>query len=187
MDFSEKYLIDEMTVSLEGECDNFGNVCTNAVVGSEKFRINKSPLNIIKDSIGYYGSNFNAAFSTAKDILSTSYKRPIMVSLQKGLCMFTVKSARNSDTIWFMYNHIVKVEPYGRKTKVYFNFGHTMIVDCRYSTFISKKNQAADLCKTLSERSENGITFYMEYKSKKRKTKKNDRTHQLSGMDMERD
>ncbi|SFA86058.1 MULTISPECIES: competence protein ComK [unclassified Bacillus (in: firmicutes)] len=183
MDLSKKYLIDEMTVLLGGELDYHGNLCSRVVVGSENFLIHKSPMNIIKESIIYYGSNFHAASSFSKDILSHSYKCPIIVSLQKGLCMFTVKSGRdNHDAIWFMYNHIVKVEPFGRKTKVYFNFGHSMIVDCRYSSFIAKKNQAADLCRTISERSENGITFYVDQKSNKKITKKKDGTYKFAGI-----
>ena len=81
MDILPDYLINEKTVVFKGIYYKNGELYTVVVEGEDKFLVARSPIQIIKHSLLSYGSDFNGALNSSKELLGTKINlHPIMVN-----------------------------------------------------------------------------------------------------------
>jgi competence protein ComK len=166
MQVMNSYIIKPTTVLITGEYNQFGKLCTRVLEEDISFLVDKSPKEVIDDSMQYIGYDLRGAIKSTQTILGPTKMCPFMVNLPLGLCMFPDKAINKHDCIFFNFTHVKKPEPYGRKTKVNLSFGHSITVDSRISSFNTKIDQASRLCRITSEHYNNPITFYVEPQSK---------------------
>lgn len=74
------------------------------------FIIEKTPLEILKESCEYYGSTFEGRTVGSKKQLGMGYKLPIVVESSKDLIMFPTSSANNENCCWIALNNIINYE-----------------------------------------------------------------------------
>jgi competence protein ComK len=162
-----------------GFYDRNGKFITRVTQVNGSFVVDKSPLEIIEDSIRCIGFDFKGALSTAKWILGDIHMCPVMINPIHKICVFPTKSAKHVDSIWLNPHHIVRTSSLYRDTLLELTDGQTLEVPCRLTAFNSKLTHAEQLSKITVEIGSNPTAFYFEPKKKelsliitKRKTPK---------------
>ena len=74
----------------------------------------------------------------SKDILGSIYKAPVIVEETQKLIFFPTESITSENVGWLSYKNIKNVEKYNKQSKIIFNNGFSIVVDCPY---FSIKNQ----------------------------------------------
>ncbi|WP_420491088.1 competence protein ComK [Neobacillus vireti] len=108
------------------------------MIGGQTLLVNRSPLQVIDDTLKYIGFDLKGAIKGTKNLLANIYMCPIMVNSYKGICLFPYKSSRKEDCVWFNPDHIVKTKALGYKTEVELSNGVSIIIDLRRNFFINK-------------------------------------------------
>ncbi|MFL6556196.1 MAG: competence protein ComK [Bacillus sp. (in: firmicutes)] len=152
-------------ILLTGEYDCFGKLCARVLAGESSFLVDRSPLQLLDDTLTYIGYDLRGAMASAKLILGERTRCPIIINPYLGICLFQNKSPNNADCIWFNPEHIVRTIAVGRnQTEVELSNGHSIIVDSRL-TFINNKIHKANKLMQISMKRGNQsgpILFYLE-------------------------
>ena len=111
---------------------------TRIIEEGEDYVVNDVPYSIMENSCRYFGSSLEGRLLGSKDMLGSIYKAPIIVEETRNMIFFPTEAINSSSVSWISYKKIRNVEKYGRKTKIVFNNGETVVVDCPY---FSIKNQ----------------------------------------------
>jgi len=80
----------------------------------DEFVINKTPLEIIKESCLFFGCSFEGRRDSVKNILDINMKVPIIIEDSKNIIFFPVSGCIKNDTTWISYQNLVK---YSKKDK----------------------------------------------------------------------
>lgn len=158
-------------VLMLGEYDQNGKLCTRVMEVDKTFLVDKTPLEVLKDTIHYIGFDFKGAMSASKLILGNVNMCPVIVNPVHGICMFPNKAYKNDDTIWFNPIHIINTSPLGRNTKVDLSNGYSIEIHSRLSGFNTRLQNAEHLRKITSDRGNNPMTLIIEKKRGKLLTK----------------
>lgn len=158
-------------VLMMGEYNRYGKLCTRVMELDKTFLVDKTPLEVLKDTINYIGFDFKGARSAAKLIVGNVSMCPVMVNPIHGICAFPNQAYKNVDTIWFNPNHIVKTSALGRHTLVDLSNGYSIEVHSRLSGFNQKWQNAQLLRRTTVERGGSDITLIVDQKKKNVLTK----------------
>ncbi|MCM3118447.1 competence protein ComK [Neobacillus sp. MER 74] len=152
-------------ILLTGEYDGYGKLCSRVMAGGASFLVNRSPLQILDDTLIYIGYDLRGAMGSAKIILGERSRCPIIVNPYQGICLFPNNSPNNADCIWFNPEHIVRTKAMGRnQTEVELSNGHSIIVDSRLTSFNNKIHKANKLMQISMKRGNQPgpILFYFE-------------------------
>jgi len=152
MTIDQFYLLDEDVILMTGEYNNHGMFCARVMIGGQTLLVNRSPLQVIDDTLKYIGFDFKGAIKGTKNILGNIILCPIIVNPYKGICLFPYKSSRLEDCVWFNPDHIVKTKALGCKTEIELSNGVSIIIDLKRYYFINKIETALQLKKISSER-----------------------------------
>lgn len=160
-------------ILLMGEYDGYGKLCARVLTGGSSFLVDRTPLQLLDDTLTYIGYDLRGAISSAKLILGERARCPIIVNPYLGICLFPNKSPSKADCIWFNPEHIVRTMTIGYKTEVELSNGHTIIVDSRISNFNNKIHKAKQLMQiTMKRGNQPGpILFYLEPQKRHQLTK----------------
>ena len=129
-----KYEINDETLAVM----SFDEHKTRIIEEGEDYVVNDVPYSIMENSCRYFGSSLEGRLLGSKDMLGSIYKAPIIVEETRNMIFFPTEALNSSSVSWISYKKIRNVEKYGRKTKIVFNNGETVVVDCPY---FSIKNQ----------------------------------------------
>ena len=129
-----KYEINDETLAVM----SFDEHKTRIIEEAEDYVVNDVPYSIMENSCRYFGSSLEGRLLGSKDMLGSIYKAPIIVEETRNMIFFPTEAINSSSVSWISYKKIRNVEKYGRKTKIVFNNGETVVVDCPY---FSIKNQ----------------------------------------------
>jgi competence protein ComK len=143
------------------------------MAGKSAFLVNRTPLQLLDDTLTYIGFDLKGAMMGAKSVLDKKVKCPIIVNPYLGICLFPNKSPQKVDCIWFNPEHIVKTTAVGIKTKVELSNGYTIMVDSKLSSFNDKIDTANRLIRISMKRGNhpNPIIFYLEPRKEHQLTK----------------
>jgi competence protein ComK len=128
-----------------GFYDRNGKLCTLVRELDKTFTVDRAPLHILEDSIKCIGYDLKGAMATAKWILGDIHMPPVMINPIQSICVFSDKSAKNVETIWFNPAHIIRTISYNKKTYIEFSNGITLILHCSISSFNTKLQNAMQL------------------------------------------
>ncbi|AYA78069.1 hypothetical protein DOE78_23180 [Bacillus sp. Y1] len=145
------YMINPNTLYLNGVYDRNGKLCTIVRELEKTFFIDDSPLHILENSIKSIGYDLKGAMSSAKWILGDIHMPPVIINPIQQICLFSNKSAKNDDTIWFNPAHIVRTTSYKKITYIEFTNGTTLIIHCSLSAFNTKLQNAMQLRNITTE------------------------------------
>ena len=108
--------------------------------------IKKSPLNILKDSIIGYGSDFQGAKNSSRSYLGGSYSLPLQISGQHGIFMFPTHSFRNLECAWIALDHYKGCDPCdNRECLVHLSSQITISINCKATLLMKRYNNALKL------------------------------------------
>lgn len=153
---------------MHGFYDRNGKVCTLVRELDKTFTVDRTPLHILEDSIKCIGYDLKGAMASAKWILGEIHMPPVMINPIQSICVFSDKSAKNEDTIWFNPAHIVRTISYKKKTYIEFSNGITLVLHCSVSSFNTKLQNAMQLRNLTTEMGKNPISMILD--PNKRKT-----------------
>jgi competence protein ComK len=158
-------------VLMMGEYSRYGKLCTRVMELDKTFLVDKTPLEVLKDTINYIDFDLKGAQSATNPILGNVSMCPDMVNPIYCLCVFPNQAYKNDDTIWFNPFHIVKTSAYGRYTLVDLSNGYSIEVHSRLSSFNQKWQNARLSRRTTVERGKSQITLIVDSKRKNLLTK----------------
>ena len=160
----KNYFIEKNTILITGEYDRYGKQLARVMVGKSSFLVDRTPLQILDDTLVYIGFDLRGAMASAKLILDERTRCPIIVNPYLGICLFPNKSPFNDDCIWFNPEHIIRTKALGNKTVAELSNGHSIIVDTRLTSFNTKIHKANQLMETSRKRGNHPgpITFHLE-------------------------
>ena len=105
---------------------------------SDEYIVDEIPYSIMEDSCKYFGSSFEGRILGSKNILGSVYKAPIIVEESQNLIFFPTEALSSNTVSWISYKKIKSVEKCGKRSKIIFNNGESIIANCPY---FSIKNQ----------------------------------------------
>lgn len=165
----ECYIINQNTLYMYGFYDRNGMLCTIVIETNKTFIVNTDPLTILENSINCIGYNLKGAIASSKWILGNIHMPPVMINPIQSICVFSDKSAKNAQTIWFNPAHIVRTTSYKKKTYIEFTNGTTLIIHCSISAFNTKLQNAMQLRNITTEMGKNPTSMSMIIDPSKRK------------------
>jgi competence protein ComK len=161
VNYRDQYCINLDTILVLPKLDKHGNLISLVLEGIQIYVINKGPLQIIKDSLLHYGSNFDGARRAASFHLGNGYSQPVMISSLHNLYWFPHSSPNNIDCGWFALHHIMNHKAIDKiNTQVVFTHGHILVINMRERLFRNRKFKARELKQKVEEKSQ----FYLEPK-----------------------
>lgn len=142
MFIENKYTINPNFMYMVGQYDRNAKLCTLVTEVERTFIVDRSPLEILDDSIKCIGFDLRGAMATAKWLLGNKHMCPIMVNPIHNICVFPNKSAMHNDTMWFNPYHIARTNSLNLKTKVEFTNGSTILAPSKLYSFNHKLQTA---------------------------------------------
>lgn len=159
----KNYQINEKTILLTGIYGRYHHLQTMIIDGNCTYRVNGSSEQIIDSSLKKEGSSLRLEMAYARGILGNLKMYPIKMNSNLGIYFFPSKSPKRSDCVWFSLIHVKGAKLFGKnKTKVFLSHGHTIIIDCKLSTFNNKFRRAQEFRRMLVENEHYPVTFYLE-------------------------
>ena len=129
-----KYEINDNTLAIVP----FNKESTRIIEKGDEYIVNETPYEVMEHSCKYFGSSLEGRMLGSKDILGSIYKTPVIVEETQKLIFFPTEAIQSESVGWVSYKNIRNVEKYNKKSKVIFNNGEFIILDCPY---FSIKNQ----------------------------------------------
>ncbi|SEN89307.1 competence protein ComK [Mesobacillus persicus] len=161
--FIEKdYIITPQFHYMRGHYDRFGKLCTQVTETNRTFIVDKSPMEVLNDSIRAIGFNLRGALETSKWLLGDVHMCPIMVNPIHQIVLFPTRSPKHEDTIWLNPNPIKRTTSINRKTLITYNNNTTLIVPVRLSSFNTKLITAEQLRDMTVESANKPFTFVLQ-------------------------
>jgi competence protein ComK len=169
--FVSDYIIQPQFFYLFGALDRYGKLCTIIVEEEHSFIVDKSPLQVLEDSIQYVGSDFKGSLASARKTTGRSRMTPMMVNFILNICLFPDRAYKNEYCVWINSNQIIDMKAMGQQqTVIEFSNGSSLIVNSRLTPFRAKVQLAEQYRKTNYERGKRPISFILD--PKKRPLKK---------------
>jgi len=146
--FEKKYIINPNFMYMFGQYDRYAKLCTIVKEWNRTFIVDRSPLEILDDSIRCIGFNLKGAMETSKLLLGDKHMCPVMVNPIHNICVFPDKSTKRPDTIWFNPDQILRTNTLNRKATIEFKNGLVITVPSKLYSF-NHKLQTADQFKRM--------------------------------------
>lgn len=164
MDIEKYYIINPDFVYMTGHYDRNGKMCTFVRELHRMLIVDRSPIEILADTIRCIGFDLKGAIATAKWILGEIPMCPIVVNPIHNICIFPTKSSKHEDAMWFNPSNIVRTTSLFLKTKVTLRNGLIVTVPSKVSSFNMKLQNADQLRKITEQLAKDPIRFLIEGK-----------------------
>lgn len=166
-----RYIINRKTILVTGKYNSFGKLCTIVLEEDTPMLVDQSPIQVIRNSLHYYGQNLKGAIEAAKVILGEAKMYPFIVCQVQDICLFPHISPTHAECIWFNHMHIIHTYAQGPNTVIELSNGRSLILKARLTAFNTKQQKAGDLRRIVTERSNSPVILYgntkKEYKQSK--------------------
>jgi competence protein ComK len=141
-----KYILNLDSEIVTPEFDLYGNENSIIIENDQSFLVKMRPLQLLNESINYYGYSLSGAIEGSRSILGNINMPPVMVIPQAEAIWFPCKSHTHKDCVWLAHAHILDREKIdSTRTKVYFKQGHSLIIDLSIKQFERKMQRSAEL------------------------------------------
>ncbi|SEN02470.1 competence protein ComK [Mesobacillus persicus] len=171
MKFINRYIINQKTILVTGKYHSFGKLCTIVLEGETPILVDQSPIQVIRESLHYYGQNLQGAVEGAKSILGKAKMYPFIVCQAQDICLFPHISPTHPECIWFNHSHIIHTHAQGRETIIELSNSRTLEIKAKLTSFNTKKQKAGDLRRIVAERSNNSMIIHLEPKKEYKQCK----------------
>lgn len=103
-------------------------------------------IQMIKESIIRYGSDYAGAVKSAKHHLGKSYVVPLQISGHYKIFMFPTKACLQADCAWIALNHYKGCEKVDNQhTRIHLSHNTSLIVECKVTLLMNRFNNALNL------------------------------------------
>lgn len=122
------------------------------------------PLDIIRNSCEYYGSDYEGRRNGTKQLVGYSHKLPIAIDPTNRIFFFPTTSPSRQECIWISHEHVKDYERVNpQETLILFNNNQSYKFSVSCSTIISQLERTAYLRTKLMQRIEYNEkkTFYL--------------------------
>lgn len=145
------YIIKSFTACLLPRIDHNGYLITRVVEENDSFAVRKSPLQIMQDSLFYYGSGLDDATKATKRTLGNINMAPVRV--HNNIYWFPIYSKEREHNIWISANHGDLYQAKDRrKTNLYIGKRHIITLNLGQRAYGSKLHKARTLEKIHNQR-----------------------------------
>lgn len=113
------------------------------------------PLDIIKNSCEYYGSDYEGRRNGTKQLVGYAHKIPIAIDPTNRIFFFPTTSPSRQECIWISHEHVkdyARISP--QETLIHFNNNQSFTFPISCSTIISQLERTAYLRTKLMQRIE---------------------------------
>nr|WP_263324340.1 competence protein ComK [Neobacillus sp. Marseille-Q6967] len=177
MAIERHYIINQHFMYMFGVRDRNAKVCTLVREFHRVFIVDRSPLEILEDSLRSIGFNLKGALDSSKIIIGNNMMCPVMLNHIHNICVFPDKSHKHEDTIWFNPCHILRTHSIKRKTHVEFRNRLILTIDSKLFSFNNKWKSAEQLSRITTENANNPVSYIIiEPPKKKSKRKSKNKT-----------
>lgn len=129
---TKKYIINDSTLYLEKIGKDIHVIETN----EEKTIKDTSMTLLLDQSCNFYGSSYEGRKKGSENLITESYKLPIIIKENKFLLMFPIGATRSSKSVWINYNNIEEYHQItSKKVLVDFVGGIRQTFNVSYYTF----------------------------------------------------
>ncbi|KML44420.1 competence protein ComK [Cytobacillus firmus] len=158
-----EYIIIPETKSIRAHFNEEGECCSLVLEGNYTFMVKKKPIEIIDESINYYGFDLNGASSGSKTILGPCRSAPVRIPGGMDMYWFSHTSPGHDECVWFALHHVDAIMPEGYNTSnVYVSGGHCFKLNAAEKEVSMKYDRTEILASRISKRKENTFSFIME-------------------------
>ena len=144
-----------------GYYDRQAKLCTLVNELNRTFIVDRSPLQVLNDSIRCIGFDLRGAMETAKWLLGNKYMCPVMVNPVYRICVFPDKSSKNPCAMWFNPCHITRTKSFNHKAQIDFTNGLSITHSLSLNT-LNQKLQIADQFRKLISKMDNDPFSFKE-------------------------
>lgn len=141
-----EYIIRHETKMITAEFDLNGNFYSKVIEGSLAFIVKKKPIEIVKESLNYYGFNLEGAISGSKAIIGPCHMAPIRIPGQTDMYWFPHLSPYHDECVWFALHHIENIEEVAsNQSKVTTTDGISITLDVQRKRLVTRMDKADQL------------------------------------------
>ncbi|KAF0815909.1 Competence transcription factor [Bacillus sp. ZZV12-4809] len=159
----KKYIIVPETKSIRSHYNDDGDYCSLVLEGDYTFMVMMKPIEIIDESINYYGFDLNGATSGSKSILGPCRPAPVRIPGGMEMYWFPHTSPLHEDCVWFALHHIDAIMPDGPNTSnVYVSGGLCFKLNASEKDVSMRYDRAEKLESRIARRKVNTFSFIME-------------------------
>ena len=119
----------------------------------DKYYIGNCLDDILSNSCIYYGSTLDGRIKAVKNLISSRYKLPIIISEKNCIIFFQVKSKK--EIIWFNFNRIIDFNKNGKDITIYFKDNYCKKFSISWSIFNNQILKSSRLIYVFSIRVNN--------------------------------
>lgn len=113
------------------------------------------PLDIIRNSCEYYGSDYEGRRNGTKQLVGYAHKIPIAIDPTNRIFFFPTTSPNRQECIWISHEHVKDYERINpQETLIHFNNNRSFIFPVSCSSIISQLERTAYLRTKLMQRIE---------------------------------
>ncbi|MBO0993113.1 competence protein ComK [Bacillus sp. SD088] len=147
----ENYIIKSFTAGLLPLIDNYGYLMTQVVEENDYFAVRKSPLQIMQDSLLYYGHDLEGASQASRQALGNINMPPVKV--YDRIYWFPIYSKEREHNIWLSANHVDRYKAENKKeTSLDIGKKYTITLELSLRAYERKLNKARTLEKIHHDR-----------------------------------
>ncbi|GIN69582.1 hypothetical protein J14TS2_00570 [Bacillus sp. J14TS2] len=147
----ENYIIKSCTSCLLPLIVNYGYLMTRVVEENDSFTVRKSPLQIMQDSLLYYGHDLEGASQASKQILGNINMPPVKV--YNNIYWFPLYSKRKEHNIWIASHYGDRYKAENKKeTNLYIGKRYIITLKLSLRAYESKLIKARTLEKIHHDR-----------------------------------
>ncbi|PAE23952.1 MULTISPECIES: competence protein ComK [Bacillaceae] len=158
-----EYIIISETKSIRSHYNEEGECCSLVLEGNYTFMVKKRPIEIIDESINYYGFDLNGASSGSRTILGPCRAAPVRIPGGMDMYWFPHTSPGHDECVWFAFHHVEAIKAEGHDTSnVYVSGGHCFKLNAAEKEVSMKYDRAEKLESRISKRKVNTFSFIME-------------------------
>lgn len=120
-----------------------------------QFIVNKTSLNIIKESCLFYGCSYSGRKESSNYLLDIEMKTPIMIDDKLDIIFFPTSSCVREDSIWVSYQNLIKYTSYNDISSTLLFYNNIKVnIGCKYHIIDNQYIKCIKLEKLISKHNE---------------------------------
>ncbi|CAM3799617.1 hypothetical protein GCM10009865_06080 [Aeromicrobium ponti] len=175
------YIIHPETKAILPEFGANGRCYSKVIQGSQMFIVTMKPIEIIQESLSYYGFDLEGAISGAKSIIGACQATPIRVPGHIDMYWFPHISPNNINCVWMAVHHVLRILPEDNfQAKVMLIDGPSIILDTPERKLSDRYDRAEQLEVKITKRTQYKMQYVMERGSGVHFVKEENRNYTVS-------
>lgn len=158
-----RYIIIPETKSIRAEFNDKGECRSLVLEGNYTFTVDMKPIEILDESLKYYGFDLNGAISGSKAILGPCKAVPVRIPGEIDMYWFPHTSPGQEECVWFALHHVEAIMPEDQDlSSVYVSGGHCFKLNSAEKELSFKYDRTEKLESRITKRTVNTFSFIME-------------------------